>query len=181
MTAQYNAPFAEISAFLLTYNGMAYNIAHGTAMLECIVTSVFFPTWQARFSNPAIIALGLTAVIVGQIVRSLAMATAGTSFTHVVQTKKRGEHVLITGGIYAWSRHPSYFGFFWWGLGTQVVMGNAVCTVGYAVVLWQFFGSRIRKEEEYLVAFFGEEYEDYRRRTGVGIPFLGRQTREVLQ
>lgn len=172
MTAQYNTRLADITAFLFSHNGAAYHIAHGTAMAECIITSLFFPAWQARVSNPTTIALGLVAVLIGQAVRSLAMATAGTNFNHLVQTRKRGEHVLVTGGIYAWSRHPSYFGFFWWGLGTQLMLGNAVSLAGYAWVLWTFFSRRIRREEEYLVAFFGEEYVAYRKRTGVGIPFL---------
>lgn len=51
-------------------------------------------------------------------------------------------------------------------------MGNAVCTVGYAVVLWKFFSARIRGEERLLVGFFGEEYVRYRERSWVGIPFI---------
>lgn len=33
---------------------------------------------------------------------------------------KRPGHELVTSGIYSWSRHPSYAGFFWWAVGTQV-------------------------------------------------------------
>ena len=50
--------------------------------------------------------------------------------------------------------------------------GNVVCLVGYAVVLWKFFERRIEGEEELLVRFFGAEYESYRKRTRVGIPFI---------
>lgn len=148
ITARYNTPFADVAAFLLTHNGAAYNIAHTAAMTECVITSLFFPSWQARFSSPTSVGLGLAAVVIGQTVRSLAMATAGTNFNHTVQTRKRGGHVLVTGGVYAWSRHPSYFGFFWWGLGTQIVLGNVVCLAGYALVLWNFFGSRIARESQ---------------------------------
>lgn len=86
--------------------------------------------------------------------------------------RKAASHELVTGGVYAYLRHPSYFGFFWWGLGTQLLLGNGICFVGYAVVLWRFFSERIAKEEELLVGFFGAEYEGYRRRTRVGIPFI---------
>jgi hypothetical protein len=61
-----------------------------------------------------------------------------------VQSKHQAGHVLVKSGLYGYLRHPSYFGFFWWGLGTQLVLGNAVCFVGYALVLWRFFSSRIR-------------------------------------
>jgi len=85
-------------------------------------------------------------LVVGQMVRTTAMAHAGSNFNHHVQSKKRAGHELITDGIYGWLRHPSYFGFFWWGLGTQVVLGNGVCLVAYAVVLWTFFRRRIESE-----------------------------------
>jgi len=35
-----------------------------------------------------------------------------------------------------------------------------------------FFDRRIEGEEELLVRFFGGEYESYRKRTRVGIPFI---------
>lgn len=83
-------------------------------------------------------------MILGQLARSYAMAHAGTNFSHVVVMNREQDHVLVKTGIYAFIRHPSYFGFFWWGVGTQFMLGNPVCAVGYAVVLWKFFSSRIR-------------------------------------
>lgn len=82
-------------------------------------------------------------LILGQTTRSMAMARAGSNFNHTVQMHKREGHELVTGGIYGLLRHPSYFGFWWWGLGTQVILGNGVCLVGYAIVLWRFFRDRI--------------------------------------
>ena len=74
------------------------------------------------------------------------MAKAGENFSHIVRDRKKEGHVLVTDGIYSWLRHPSYFGFFWWGLGSQMVLGNRMCLVGYALVLWRFFRLRIRSE-----------------------------------
>jgi hypothetical protein len=82
-------------------------------------------------------------IVVGQLTRHWAIATAGTSFNHHVQHKRRSDHVVITWGPYAWWRHPSYFGFFWWALGTQILLGNALTTPLFAVVLWRFFFRRI--------------------------------------
>jgi protein-S-isoprenylcysteine O-methyltransferase Ste14 len=48
--------------------------------------------------------------------------------------------------LYAYFRHPSYFGFFWWGIGTQVMLGNTLCLVAYAGVLWYFFMKRITRK-----------------------------------
>ena len=89
------------------------------------------------------IGLGILFILVGQYTRSAAMATAGKSFNHVVQSTKKDDHVLITTGIYSFLRHPSYFGFFWWGLGTQLVLGNHICFLAYTIILWKFFATRI--------------------------------------
>ena len=40
-------------------------------------------------------------------------------------------------------RHPSYTGFFWWAVGLQILLGNALCVLVFAVVLWRFFWARI--------------------------------------
>ena len=89
-------------------------------------------------------------LVIGQGTRTVAMIHAGSNFNHLIQRKKKEGHMLVTGGIYRHLRHPSYFGFFWWGLGTQVVLGNAVCLVGYTVVLWRFFRRRIESMYIYL-------------------------------
>lgn len=198
ITALYNPPAATVSAFLLD-NGRAYNIAHAAAFLECFLHfAPFFPwssssssssftltptqpqppsppsnPYPALLTHPASLALGLTLLTLGQLVRSTAMAHAGLNFNHIVQSEKHPSHTLVTSGIYSVLRHPSYFGFFWWSLGTQVVLGNVVCLVGFAVVLGRFFRRRVRREEELLVGFFGEGYVAYRGGTWVGVPFVG--------
>lgn len=173
ITALRNTPYANVSAFLLSTNGRAYNAAHTAALIECTIVSIFFPTFQDTVASRASTVLGLVVLLVGQFTRTTAMSQAGTNFNHTVQTKRNDGHVLVTSGIYGWLRHPSYFGFFWWGVGTQVVLGNVVCGMAYTVILWGFFRRRIRKEEELLVKFFGAEYQQYRRKSGVGIPFIG--------
>ncbi|KAK7740534.1 farnesyl cysteine-carboxyl methyltransferase [Cytospora paraplurivora] len=176
-TAAYNTREADISSFLLTANWPAYAIAHSAAAAECLLANLLFSppgrSWApSRAGGALATGLGLVLVAVGQAVRSAAMAQAGPSFNHIVQQTQRREHVLVTTGVYGRLRHPSYFGFFWWGLGTQLAMGNVVCFVAYAAVLWKFFSSRIRHEEVFLVKFFGEEYVNYRKTTGTMIPFV---------
>lgn len=198
VTARHNPPAATLSAFLLD-NGRAYNIAHLCAFSECFLHfQPFLPAPEYLFPQTDAapwVALGLGFMIVGQTIRTAAMAQAGTNFNHVVQSFRKENHVLVTDGVYRFTRHPAYLGFFWWGLGTQVVLGNVVCLVGYAVVLWRFFKKRIDskfkpnssphdgadmltplfttvEEEEYLIRFFGQDYVKYKQQTGVGIPFI---------
>ncbi|MCJ1276550.1 hypothetical protein MMC21_004356 [Puttea exsequens] len=146
ITARYNPTAATVSAFLLSQNGKAYNIAHGMAFLECALHWSLAPGWYPMSLRPVWLALGFVMLAIGQSVRTAAMAKAGKSFSHQVQLKRKAGHELVTDGIYGYLRHPSYFGFFWWGLGTQVVLGNAICLLGYAFVLWKFFSRRIRGE-----------------------------------
>ncbi|GME34940.1 Isoprenylcysteine carboxyl methyltransferase [Neofusicoccum parvum] len=171
-TARYNTPAAKTASFLLT-NGKEYQVAHSAALLEHLITRFFFANWHEKATFGGLTAvLGIALIALGQVVRSVAMAQAGTNFNHMVQSRKNSGHELVTDGVYAWLRHPSYFGFFWWGLGTQLMLGNIVCLLGYAAVLWRFFSSRIRHEEKFLINFFGDEYREYRARTTVAIPFI---------
>lgn len=158
VTAQYNTRYATVSAFLLSSNGAAYNIAHGSAVVECIVSHYLFPGQTslgqlATVTEPffgtevsLLLVAGFVLLVVGQVVRTIAMATAASNFNHHVQSQHQEGHVLVNTGLYGYLRHPSYFGFFWWGLGTQLILGNVVCFVGYALVLWRFFSSRIKRK-----------------------------------
>ena len=173
-TAERNTLVADINSFLLTANWPAYAVAHSAAFVECSVVCFFFParSWAPLGTGPVVVLLGLAVTCLGQVVRSLAMLHAGASFNHQIQTRKANTHILVTDGIYGWMRHPSYFGFFYWGLGTQLVMGNVFCFMGYAWVLWTFFSNRIHHEEAKLVDFFKGEYVQYRQRVGTLMPFI---------
>ena len=111
------------------------------------------------------------------------MIEAASNFSHQIATEKKASHTLVTSGVYSLVRHPSYFGFFWWSVGTQIFLANPLSTVVFVAVLWRFFSRRIqyfptgfclmsRAEENLLVGFFGEEYVDYRKKVGVWIPFI---------
>lgn len=67
-------------------------------------------------------------------------------------------------------RHPSYFGWFWWSVGTQVVLCNPITCVGYAWASYSFFRYRIPVEERSLMQFYPDEYVAYMQRSYIGIP-----------
>ncbi|TVY30742.1 Protein-S-isoprenylcysteine O-methyltransferase [Lachnellula hyalina] len=170
-TALTNTASARVSSFLLSSNGSAYTIAHTAAFVECILIHLFWPfSFLPSSLHTMILTSGILLIILGQTIRAIAMIQAGRNFSHLVAHTKRSEHQLVTSGLYSVLRHPSYFGYFWWAIGTQLACGNAVCLVGYAGVLWLFFARRIVGEEELLIKFFGQEYVGFRERTWVGIP-----------
>lgn len=172
-TAFANTANADVSSFLLSSNGVAYNIAHTGALTECLLSHWLLPaSIFPRVIHNILLFAGLTFILVGQVIRTTAILQAGPSFTHIVAQRKKSTHVLITQGVYSVLRHPSYFGFFWWGIGTQLMLGNSICFLAYSVVLWRFFDRRIYGEELFLVNFFGKEYTDYRARTPTGIPLV---------
>jgi protein-S-isoprenylcysteine O-methyltransferase len=119
--------------------------------------------------------LGILLVAVSQVIRSAAMIQCGESFNHYIQTSKKDNHALVTNGIYEYLRHPSYVGFYYWSIGTQLVLNNRISTVLFALAGWSFFSRRIPYEEQSLVHLFGDEYYQYALRTYVGIPFISKR------
>lgn len=155
-----------LSSLLLSKN---YLLAMVFSMLEYFVEITFFPGlkelwWVSSF--------GLLLIIVGEIIRKMAIITAGRAFTHLIRIYHVNDHRLITHGIYAVVRHPGYCGFFIWSVGTQVMLCNPISTLGFTVVVWNFFARRIPYEEFFLRQFFGPEYEEYTRRVPSGVPFV---------
>ncbi|KAJ3995393.1 Isoprenylcysteine carboxyl methyltransferase family-domain-containing protein [Lentinula boryana] len=168
VTAGWNLEKCSVESFLLD-NGSMYHIANGSAILEYIITLYLVPSFKTWTS---VSILGMIMVLLGQFMRSAAMKHASTNFSHSLAFKKLENHRLVTDGIYAWCRHPSYAGFFYWALGTQFVLQNPVCFVLYFILLWRFFYTRTRTEERTLIKFFGDEYIKYRDRVGTKIPFV---------
>ncbi|EMD40781.1 hypothetical protein CERSUDRAFT_111364 [Gelatoporia subvermispora B] len=168
VTAGWNPDKCSVGSFLLE-NGALYHVAHTVAVFEYLVTLYFKPSVKS-YSNVS--TFGVALAVAGQILRSLAMIHAGSSFSHIVAYRKLDTHILVTNGIYRWFRHPSYTGFFYWALGAQLVLQNPISFVAFVIVLWRFFYYRIKGEESSLVRFFGNDYVEYRKRVGIWIPFI---------
>lgn len=143
-----------------------------------------------------IVFLGTAICLLGEVVRKGAMITAWNNFTHLVRDKKVEGHVLITHGLYSIFRHPGYAGWFWWSVGTQIIMVNPICFVGYFIasskyafnlnitfilivyfsylslsIFHRFFQSRIYYEEACLISFF-TDYTEYQKSVPrTGVPF----------
>jgi protein-S-isoprenylcysteine O-methyltransferase len=154
----------SFDSFLLN-NSVAYTLCMLLSFCEHFfsLTNIF---------HSSTVWVGLTVATLGIIIRWLALYTAGNNFTHQISHQKKSQHSLVTGGIYAVSRHPGYAGWFWWTLGLQVLVGNCFCLCLFAWVSWRFFRNRILFEEHLLVEFFGHEYVIYRDSVSVGIPFI---------
>lgn len=146
-------------------------MAISLATVEYLVECLFFPSVK-RFVLLKV--FGCVLSVAGMAARAAALYTAKSNFNHIVQTTKAANHTLVTHGIYAygawrpamawrrstcpqsgsrycasgircrWCRHPSYAGFFWFALGTQVLLANPVMFCGYIYALYSFFVGRIQ-------------------------------------
>lgn len=151
----------------LINHSRAYTVAALASWAEFWLEAALLPGLKG---GRAALALGVGLMLSGQALRTLAMCTAGSNFTHLVATSRRASHALVERGVYAVLRHPAYLGWLAWSVGTQVALGNPLCTVAYALASWAFFAERIPAEEQALLEFFGRRYAEYARRTLIGIP-----------
>lgn len=122
--------------------------------------------------QPLVSVFGIGLCIFGELIRKSAMVTAGRGFTHEIAEHHHPGHQLTTHGIYRFSRHPGYFGWFWWAIGAQLVLSNPLSPLVAAIAAWRFFAERIPYEEERLQQFFGKTYATYRLSTPTRLPFI---------
>jgi protein-S-isoprenylcysteine O-methyltransferase len=167
-TALFNQADVSTDSFLLNHS-LEYGVAAAASWTEFFLESLVAPSLKTSLYTRLV---GLSFIVFGEIFRKLAMYTAGSNFNHFVQETRQSNHELVTKGIYRFVRHPSYFGWFYWSIGTQILLGNPLCAIAYTVVTWKFFASRIAFEEYYLIRFFGKDYLDYQKKVPSGIPFV---------
>ena len=146
-----------------------HNAAHAFAFCEFLLSEMYLSEkWLAYKRSPYLMVAGepcqlrlidhlgkradllpvtgLITTLAAQYLRSLAMITAASNFSHLIVYDKAPEHSLVRTGIYGWSRHPSYVAFFYWALGTQVFIGNPLSFCAFSVILYRFFSHRIKGE-----------------------------------
>ena len=111
-----NPKAISIDSFILNHS-FAYGLAACSSWLEFIVERYYLP----EMKEPSFISyFGLAMCFSGEVLRKLAMFTAMHNFNHIVQDEKMDDHELVTNGVYGVFRHPSYVGWFYWSVGTQV-------------------------------------------------------------
>ncbi|ELP88704.1 protein-S-isoprenylcysteine O-methyltransferase, putative [Entamoeba invadens IP1] len=158
----------SFASYLLTHS-KEFLIAFSSALTEYWIEFFIFPELK---TNPYIYITGLVVCVVGQVMRSVAMFYAQSNFNHIIETEKRESHQLVDDFIYKYLRHPSYTGWFYWSVFSQVVLCNPICLVLYIYASWTFFEDRIPYEEATLYEQFGEKYCDYMKKTYILIPCI---------
>lgn len=166
-TAFTNPANLELDSFLLNHS-REYGIAAAFSWLEYGTEIYFVPgmhksllcdftvaivilcqlycmiyVFLAIKSCHVLVSIGLAVCVTGEIIRKLAMFTANTNFNHHVQSERAEDHELVTNGIYSWCRHPSYAGWFFWSIGTQVNTSWRKFITYYTTSFYSIFISRL--------------------------------------
>jgi protein-S-isoprenylcysteine O-methyltransferase Ste14 len=128
-------------------------------------SSMGLPIWLRWMG----VALGIaTGGLLVWVFRSL-----GQNITDTVVTRR--DHTLVTTGPYRWVRHPFYLAFLMAVISDSVVINNWLLAVTGGI-LFCIILIRTRKEEENLLARFGDDYRDLIQTRGKIFPRPGRRT-----
>jgi protein-S-isoprenylcysteine O-methyltransferase Ste14 len=130
-----------------------------------------FPVSDRRFLPSGALSfwIGAAVTAAGLLFSIWARRHLGSNWSQAV-TIKAG-HELITSGPYALVRHPIYSGLLLGFIGTAVALGQWRGLLAVAlvfIVLWR----KLRLEEQWLRAQFGEPYEVYVRRVAALVPYI---------
>ena len=155
--------------YFLIYDNIVWVIATLASFAETILETYYFNEYK---KIKILFIIGFIMMVIGQIFRIGGLYTGKKNFTHKISYEKKSEHKLVTTGFFSISRHPSYFGFFIWSIGIEIMCCNPICTIAFTIILFHFFKDRILTEEQLLIQFFGEEYLEYKNKVGILIPFI---------
>ena len=100
VTGLTNPSNLKTDSFLLNHSPQ-YWIAAIASWAEHLVELYFFPSLKLA---TYIYGLGIAVCLAGEILRKTAMFHAGRSFSHIVQSTKKEDHILVTHGVFAYMR-----------------------------------------------------------------------------
>jgi protein-S-isoprenylcysteine O-methyltransferase Ste14 len=105
---------------------------------------------------------------VGLVMRWEAQRALGGQWSFTLETAEG--HALVTGGIYAYIRHPIYASLILWAAAQPFLLQNAIAGWGGAAAVALIWLVRVPREERMMLEKFGEAYRQYMARTGRLIP-----------
>jgi len=116
------------------------------------------------------ILIGICLMIIGLVIRIVAITSLGRNFSGTVQIKSNQE--IIKTGLYKFLRHPSYTGAWMVMLGSSILLGSILGLLILGVGMIIIYVYRIKVEEKALIEFFGEKYIGYQKTTWKMFPLI---------
>jgi protein-S-isoprenylcysteine O-methyltransferase Ste14 len=117
---------------------------------------------------------GLPLALLGLLLLWRSHAALGKNFRPTLEISPRQE--LVTGGPYAFVRHPLYAAFLIMLASTGLLSANWFIGVDGVLLIASITVVRIPAEEAMLEGRFGERYREYRRRTPALLPLWRKET-----
>ncbi len=118
----------------------------------------------------AIAYVGLFLIVLGMIIRFVAVRSLGRLFTVDVTIRK--DHYLKKDGMYQILRHPSYTGSLISFLGFGISLNNWISGIIIITLVTAAMLYRIKIEEQLLIEQFGDEYRSYMKNTYRLLPWI---------
>jgi protein-S-isoprenylcysteine O-methyltransferase Ste14 len=118
--------------------------------------------------NSIITVFGLLLILIGIIIRWIAIVQLGKSFTVDVAITDKAR--LKTDGLFRRIRHPSYLGLLITIIGFSATMNSLISFFIFSIPVTLAVLYRIRVEEKVLFQEFGDNYTDYKSKTKKLIP-----------
>jgi len=113
--------------------------------------------------------IGAAVTVAGLLFAVWARAHLGRNWSRSVTIKQ--DHELITTGPYAVVRHPIYTGILAGFLGTAIALSQVRGLVAFVLVFVTFW-AKLRLEEAWMRAQFGETYATYAHKTAALVPYI---------
>ena len=95
-------------------------------------------------------------------------ADLGKNWTPVIGVRET--HSLVTTGIYKYIRHPMYAAHILWSVAQIMMLPNWIAGFSFIIVMIPHYFLRVDKEENMMIEQFGEEYHQYKQKTGRVFP-----------
>eukprot|EP00924_Labyrinthula_sp_SR-Ha-C_P005322 maker-scaffold_1-snap-gene-28.29-mRNA-1 protein AED:0.48 eAED:0.48 QI:0/0/0/0.5/1/1/2/0/265 len=170
MTAIYRPTELDYSSWVINQSP-SYTLAMFASLMEFFIVHIALGV-ESSFIQHLLSSLAFVGCVLSLAIRLLAMKTAAKNFNHRIALEKPKDHELVTHGVYQYLRHPSYFGWFYWSISSQLLLGNYVCFLLFSYVGASFFTRRLGIEERALLQMYPETYRVYAEKTPIGIPYV---------
>lgn len=142
----------------------------GLGILPCIYLAAHFPRFADYTFVPVLAYLGTAVDVAALWLFHRTHRDLGHNWSVSLDLRER--HTLVTTGIYATLRHPMYAGFWLMAVAQALLLPNWIAGLAGLLGFGTLFFGRVRREEDMMMAAFGDEYRAYMRRTARVVPWL---------
>ena len=114
---------------------------------------------------------GFSVFTISIILMFVARIQLGANWAHAADFQIKKDHSLVTHGIYRYIRHPIYTGFILSFLGVQLLVNSSLFFF-FVIILPVVSYYQAVKEERLLESYFAKDYQEYKKRSKMFIPYL---------